>query len=137
MSENLDFVRSIYANWERGDFSSAEWADNEIACVIADGPTPGQWKGMTAMVEGWRDFLSAWEHWRVEAVAYRELDSERVLVFEDRSARAKMSGLVIGQEPGETQSHGASVFRVRGGKVMEFVTYFDRDRALSDLGLEG
>ena len=135
MSENLDLVRSIYADWQRGDYRSAEWADPEIECVIADGPTPGRWIGAVAMAAAMADFMRAWEDWRVDVGEYRELDHERVLALEYRSARAKISGLRIGQSAGESHSKGASLFHVRDGKVKRFVTYFDRDRALADLGL--
>ena len=136
MSENLDLVRSIYADWERGGTRSSRWADPEIECVIADGPAPGRWRGPNAMWEAWRDFLSVWEDWRVQADKYRELDAERVLVLENRRARAKGSGLRVGQMAGETYSKGASLFYLSDGKVTRFVTYFDRDRALADLGLK-
>jgi hypothetical protein len=81
MSENLDLVRSIFAAWERQDFSRSDWADPEIEFVIARGPAPGHWKGLTAMAEAWRGFLSAWDSWSVEADEYRELDTSACSFF--------------------------------------------------------
>ena len=130
-SANLDLVRSIYAAWERGDFSSAEWAHPEIEFVIADGPSPGSWTGPAGLAEGVRSLVSAWEALRVEADEYRELDGERVLVLSYFSARGKKSGLELGQ----MRTKGAELFHVRGGKVTRFVVYYDRERALADLGL--
>src|ERR1039457_3279394 len=106
--ENVELIRSIYAEWERGDFSSGEWADHDIECVIADGPTPGRWRGQTQMADAWREFIVAWEDWRVKADEYRDLGSEGVLVLESRSARARISGIEVGHTAGQTLSEGAS-----------------------------
>jgi ketosteroid isomerase-like protein len=131
-SANVDLVRSIFAAWERGDFSSAEWADPEIEYVIADfGPASGSWSGPAGMAEGFRSILGAWEEYRTEAVEYRELDHERILVLAHMSGRGKTSGLELGQ----LRTKGADLFHVRGGKVTRLVLYFDRERALVDLGL--
>jgi len=132
VSENLELVRSIYADWERGDFTSAEWAHPEIEYVIADGPAPGRWTGLVGMAGGVRDWLSAWEEFRIEADEYRELDGERILVLSHRSGRGKSSGLKVGQ----LEAKSANLFHLGDGKVTRFVVYFDRDRALADLGLK-
>ena len=130
-SANLELVRSIYTAWEGGDFSSSDWADPEIEYVEADGPTAGCSKGLVAMADGFRDFLSAWEEWRVQADGYRELDGERVLVLFSFSARGKRSGLEVGQ----IWTQGATLFHVRGGKVAKLVQYLNRERAFAELGL--
>ena len=135
MSENLDLVRSIYAAWERGDYSSVEWAHPEIEYVIlreAMGLPPVIAKGWTEMREAARVNIEVWAQLRIAAEEYRELDSERVLVLDDVSGRGKRSGLEIGQ----FAAGGAHLFHVRGGMVTRLVVYEDRDRVRADLGLE-
>jgi ketosteroid isomerase-like protein len=130
-SANVDLVRSIYAAWERGDFSSAEWASPEIEYVMVGGPSPGSWKGLAGMAEGYGDFLSAWEKYRAEVEECRELDNERVLVLDHFSGRGKTSGLELGQ----MRSQGATLWHICDGSVRRLVIYFHRERALSDLGV--
>ena len=127
----MELVRSIFAARERGDFSDSGWAHPEIEFVIVDGPAPGSWMGLAPAAERLHDALSAWEVVRAEIDDYRELDNERVLVFERRSGRGKTSGLEVEQ----MQIRGAHLFHVRGGKVTRLVHYWYRERALADLGL--
>ena len=129
--ENVETVRSIFAAWARGDYHSAGWAHPRIELVAHDGPAPGSWTGVAAVAEAWRETLSAFEALRTVADEYRVLDDERVLVLMHFSGRGKTSGL----EVGEIHTKGANLFQLEGGKVTRLVLWWDRDRALSDLGL--
>jgi ketosteroid isomerase-like protein len=130
-SANLDLVRSIHADWDRGDFSSVEWAHPNIEFGYADGPEPGRWSGVAGMAEGWRIFQSAWEGLRPDATEFREIDEECVLVLVRFEGRAKASGVQLRQ----MRSSNASVHHIKDGKVIELMLYWDSDRALADLGL--
>jgi ketosteroid isomerase-like protein len=132
VSENLHLVRSIYADWERGDYSSNEWADPEIEYVIADGPEPVSGREVARMAAGWRAVLSAWRDYRAIAEEYRELDEERVLVLAAFSAPGRASNIEVAQVP----SRGASLMQIHNGTVTRLLLYFNRENALADLGLE-
>jgi ketosteroid isomerase-like protein len=135
MSENLDLVRSIFADWERGDFSRTDWADPEIEWVFLPGGglSPMTAKGPAEMRKTARAILAPWSELRVVAEEYRELDVERVLVLDKSHGHGKGSGMEIGQ----FQPSSAHLFHVRDGKVARLVVYdVDRDRALADLGLK-
>jgi ketosteroid isomerase-like protein len=131
VSANLDLVRSIYADWERGDFASAEWAHSDIEWVNVEGPTPGRSTGLDGIAAAFRHWGTAWEDSRIVADEFIELDADSVLVLVHYSGRGKTSGIEIGELPSKT----AAVFHFRCGKVTRYVVYQDRDRALADLGL--
>jgi len=131
-SPKLELVKSIANAWERGDYSCIEWADAEIEFVIADGPEPGRWTGRAGLAPSLMDFRDAWEEYKSRAEEYRELDDgvldDGVLVLTYASGRGRTSGV-------EIAGPRANLFRVRDGKVKSLVVYWDRERALADVGL--
>jgi len=128
-SPNLDLVRSIYADWERGDFSRADWADPDIEFAYTGGPEPGRWTGLAGMATGWREWLRDWTDFRATPVEYQVIDRERILVMVHNSGRGKASGLEL-----EQRSVG-NLFELHGGKVTRLVVYLDIECAFADLGL--
>jgi ketosteroid isomerase-like protein len=131
LSANLDLVRSIYADWERGDFRRVDWADPEIEFDVADVPFEAR-TGLAGMAESFRDFLSTWADYRLEVDEYRELDGGRVLaLYHATGGRAKTSGMDVRW----MQTNGAALLHIRDDKVTRLVVYPYADRAFADLGL--
>jgi ketosteroid isomerase-like protein len=132
VSSNLDLVKSIYAAWERGDWRSAEWADPEIEFEMIGGLMEGRWTGVEEMGKAWAAMLSAWEDLTADPDEFRELDDERVVVFLRNRGRGRGSGIEID----EISTKAANLFTVRDGKVKALTLYWDRNRAIADLGLD-
>jgi ketosteroid isomerase-like protein len=126
---NVDLVRSIYESWESGDFSrTAEWAHPEIECVSFGGPISGGYTGPDAIADGWRAMLEILDDAQPEAQEYRDVPDDRVLVLGRLRGRDKGSGE-------DVEQLRANLFRIRDGKVVRLIFYWDRGRAFADLGL--
>lgn len=128
MTEAEALVRSIYEYWARGDFSTREWATPDFELVMADGPSPGTFRG-DDVGRAWGDMIGAWEDFRAVAEEVRDLGDGRVLVFTRNTGRSKGSGL----ELGDMHTCGANVIHVRDGRIAKLVAYFNRDQALADV----
>jgi ketosteroid isomerase-like protein len=130
-SANLDLVRSIYADWERGDFSRADWAHSDIEFVRNAELEPERAEGIAGMAQMWRRWLAEWDGFRTGKVdEYRELDHSRVLVTGRMSGRGKASGA-------EVEREFVNLFELREGRVARLTIYNNRERANADLGLAG
>jgi ketosteroid isomerase-like protein len=128
MSENLDLVRSIYANWERGDGSEAEWThpdfEADLTAVYPDQPI------LRGIDEARRFRDTAWgtsQHFEPER--YFDVDDERVLVFVRGRATGQSSGAAV-------EAQLAHMLTIRNGLVVRLKVYSDRAEALHAAGLE-
>jgi hypothetical protein len=66
---NIEILRDIYAQWERGDFKSAEMFDPDVE-FVQSGIAAETFLGPDGVREGWYGWLSAWED-RIRDREYR------------------------------------------------------------------
>jgi ketosteroid isomerase-like protein len=130
-SANVELVRSILADWERGDYSSAEWADPEIEFDRRDGPDPRVRRGLAAMAQTVGDWLRAWIDVRFTVEKLYRVGEERVLALTWLSGRGRTSGVDLAR----MQAEVAWLFEVHDQRITRLVYYADHGRALADVGL--
>jgi ketosteroid isomerase-like protein len=123
--ENVEIVRSIYARWEKGDFSNVDWADPDIEFQIPDEQPV---RGVAAMARAWGEWLKAWNDIALSPEAFHER-GDRVVGVHHFRGQGKRSGI---------PAHDFSVacdFTLRDGKVTRLILYSNKDDALEAAGL--
>jgi ketosteroid isomerase-like protein len=130
MSEaNVEAVREIFRAWQRGDFSSVEWADPEVEFTIP-GPDPHVHRGVEAMGHAWAEWLGAWDEFAVVGLEYHDA-GDKVVVEQLFRGKGKGSGIPVNEIP------GAAVLTLRDGKVTRFEGHTSIESALASAGIEG
>jgi ketosteroid isomerase-like protein len=152
MSENLDLVRSMYAEWERGDLSSVESAHPEILTRVAyewfnrekeppptwlpDGefinsredPDHAVYRGIDAIRRQHQGWFDAYPDLHVEPLDVR-VNGDLVFVWVRFTGHGADSGVAMEMEL-------AHVITIEDGKTRRVQEYFDRAEALKAVGLE-
>jgi hypothetical protein len=90
----------------------------------------GMAPGVDRFVDTWRDWISAWDMWRIERLEFHPGEtSDCVLVLLDIRARSRTESVEMEQE-------GANVLWFEDGLVSRLELYFDRDDARRAAGIE-
>jgi ketosteroid isomerase-like protein len=129
--ENVEIVRRIYSEWERGEFGrTVERFDPEVVFesfmpdsserIIAHGP-----RGVEAFM---REFLAQWRDYRVFGEEFQQLGEEKVFVAGSQAAKGRQSGAAV-EVPAFT------IWTFRHGRVTRLVFELDRQKALEAAGV--
>lgn len=117
-SGDVELLRSVFAAWIHGDWSSTAWADPEIefSMEVDVFPDLGAYQGLGEMSRAWSQFLSAWEAFRASEPELID-KGDRVIGLYTIRARGRHSGVEIEQPV-------AGTFTFRDGRVirLELIT---------------
>jgi ketosteroid isomerase-like protein len=128
---NVEIVRRIYAEFERGNFAAAvEWYDPEIRFEtwMPDARENITVHGLAELRKFMSNWFAQWRNYRVIGDEFREVGNDKVLVDGRQAATGHQSGA-------EVESPFLSVWTFRDGKVVELVLHRDKDKLLEAAGL--
>ena len=132
MSEqNIALLRELYAHWSRGDLATPYAFDPEVEFArVGTGAAglDGTWHGTDEMWTVIVDWLRTWELLTIEAEEFIGR-GDRVLVLSRHIGRGKHSGALMEREIGD-------LFTFRAGKIIRYVSYWDRAEGMRAAGLK-
>jgi ketosteroid isomerase-like protein len=129
--ENVEVVKGIYAEWEKGNFQAAlPVLDREIRFEVwmPDSNEIVVRHGFEDLDDFMRDWFGQWEGYRVIGDEFRSIGTDRVFVGGHQAGTGRRSGV-------EVDSPGFAVWTFRAGKVVRLLVHYDRDSALEAAGL--
>jgi ketosteroid isomerase-like protein len=125
--ESIEALRRAYGEWAKGDFSGRELFDPNIEGVrAAELPDPHVDRGVDALHTSSREWLTAWDGFRLEAEAFLPAE-DKVVVLVVLHGRGKGSGA-------EVATPAAHVWTMRRNKAIRVEAYMDRAKALEAAG---
>jgi ketosteroid isomerase-like protein len=141
MSQNVERVRKLYAEWAQGNFGTTRdyfdpevefqwiWPSGQQWTALAQGIADheGRVQGLEQLYAVFVDWLKTWERFTVHAEEFIEVD-DQVLVLYRRQARMRGTDSTIEQE-------GATLWTLRDGKLVHGLDFGDRAEALEAAGL--
>jgi ketosteroid isomerase-like protein len=122
-------IRSLYAAWQRSDFSSAKgFFDPEVEFrPPPDFPEFEVCHGLDEMNRSFRMWMGAFESYRFDAPECIDA-GEQVLAVHHQWGKGMDTGI-------EVQNEVFNVFTLRDGKVVRYEMFFERGAALKAVGL--
>ncbi|HEX6714035.1 MAG TPA: nuclear transport factor 2 family protein [Thermoleophilaceae bacterium] len=120
-SQNVDRVRAIYAEWERGNMSAGpEVFDPELVfeAFLPEATERVTVKGLLEVEMFMREFLRQWRDYRLFGDEFRAIGSDAVVVLGHQTASGRQSGATV-------EHPMSSAWRFRDDKVVHLV--FDPD----------
>jgi ketosteroid isomerase-like protein len=123
---DLAFLETLLAAWGRGEFWHPDAYAEDVVFVVS-GPEGGEYHGREGLAFAWRDFLSAWEDFRVEAERVLPGREGMYVLLLRNIGRGKGSGMLI-------EAEVANVMTMRDGRIARLEMFWDREAALRAAG---
>ena len=128
MSADLAMLEGVLREWCRGEFWNGEPYAEDVVFVVS-GPDGAEYHGTDGLVRAWRDFLSAWDDFRVETDRVVPGVEGAYALLIRLHARGKGSGMDIDAEV-------ANVVHLRDGRIVRLEMFWDRELALRAAGAQ-
>ena len=129
VEDDMRLFESMFREWERGEFWNPEPYAEDVV-FVRSGPDGGEYHGRGGLAAAWRDFLGAWDDFRIEGErAVPGGDGTYVLLLR-LHGRGKGSHLAIAQDV-------ANLVQTRDGRITRLEMFWDRDEALRAAGADG